>query len=146
MKQTIENRQNCLLVSKDISIDIFVNSLIKTLSFFIGPIISSFPDVMGLKSVLALCTILNYCKGINVSSKHQYVIGGWIPGTPDLLIHKWKPILENYISDSVGRLYNPPIDFALIPVDYEAAQSASDLIMSNQLDFICWFPQLIIFA
>lgn len=69
--------------------------------------------------------------------KQQFVIGGWIPGSSDLFMKKWTPVLQNYLTESIGSLYTPPISFKLIPVDYSSDSSSQYLIKSGQVDFIC---------
>jgi hypothetical protein len=69
--------------------------------------------------------------------KTEYVIGGWIVGTPELLLKKWSPLLQTYLTDEIGPLYEPPISFKLIPVDYEANFTSPRLIEQGMLDFLC---------
>ena len=70
--------------------------------------------------------------------KQQYVIGGYIPGTPDLFLKKWTPILQNYLTRTIGPLYDPPISFKLIPIDYTKDTQGSELVRSGaELDFVC---------
>ena len=77
------------------------------------------------------------------SLKQQYVVGGWIPGTADLLIQKWAPVLQNYLTETVGLAYDPPISFKLIPVDYSAEKLSVDLIKSGQVDFVCKYACIV---
>ena len=76
---------------------------------------------------------------LQAAGKTRYNIGGWIVGTPELLIKKWKPLLETYLTDEIGPLYDPPISFKLIPVDFEANFTSPKLIDEGVIDFICTF-------
>ena len=75
--------------------------------------------------------------------KREYGIGGWIPGNAELLFKKWKPVFETYLAESVGRLYDPPISFKLIPADFTADATSEKLIRSGTVDFVCkYFCQI----
>ena len=70
--------------------------------------------------------------------KSQYVIGGWIPGDANGFMKKWTPVLQTYLTRTIGPLYDPPISFKLIPVDYTESTLATDRIRAgDQLDFVC---------
>jgi hypothetical protein len=71
------------------------------------------------------------------TGKSQYNIGGWIVGTPELLIKKWRPLLETYLTAEIGPLYDPPISFKLIPVDFQANFTSPRLIDEGVIDLIC---------
>ncbi len=69
--------------------------------------------------------------------KQEYIIGGWIPDLPENFLLQWSPIFEEYLTVSVGSLYQPPIQFRLIPVDFSTENRAIDLIKAGKLDFVC---------
>ena len=65
------------------------------------------------------------------------MIGGWIPGNADTFLKKWRPLLETYLTDVVGPLYNPPIAFKLLAIDYTEETSYQKMIEHGGLDFVC---------
>ena len=70
--------------------------------------------------------------------KREYIIGGWAPGDIPLLMRRWAPVFQTHLTRSIGPLYDPPIAFKLIPVDYSKQTLAMDLIRDGQaLDFVC---------
>ena len=69
--------------------------------------------------------------------KSQYVVGGFISDLPSNFLNMWRPLLETYLSESVGSLYNPPINFTLIPVDYTPETRSQVLIPQGKVDFVC---------
>ena len=71
------------------------------------------------------------------TAKTNYVIGGYIPGTPDTLKRKWVPVFQKYLTEQIGPLYNPPIAFTLMPVDYSPNYASPKLINAGILDFVC---------
>ena len=69
--------------------------------------------------------------------KRQYIIGGWIPGDANLLMKRWTPVLQTYLTQTIGPMYDPPISFKLIPVDYTKNTLATDSVRAgDQLDFV----------
>ena len=73
----------------------------------------------------------------SVSSVKQYTIGVGITGDANTFLQQWKPLLVDYLTSQVGSLYDPPIEFKIIPVDYDMNTSTSILIPENALDFVC---------
>jgi hypothetical protein len=72
------------------------------------------------------------------SSKQTYTIGGWNQrGDSEKFLREWTPLLSDYLSAAVGSLYNPPISFQLIPIDWDENETAEVLISQDKLDFIC---------
>lgn len=97
-----------------------------------------------MKDSLSICLVVsllladaNLVGTLLVPEKTEYIVGGWIVGSPELLLEKWSPLLETYLTDEIGPLYNPPISFRLIPVDYQANFTSPTLIDQGVLDFIC---------
>ena len=82
--------------------------------------------------LVAVCSAL-----LSKPLKQKYVIGGWIPGNANLFLQKWRPLLQDYLSATVGSQYAPPISFEVIPVDYSEATLSAHMIKSGQVDFIC---------
>ncbi len=78
--------------------------------------------------------------GLLVPQKTKYTIGGSATGDPRILEIGWKPIMEVYLSQVVGSLYNPPIHFSFIAVDYTNDTLQSDLYEQGKIDFICESP------
>ena len=75
--------------------------------------------------------------GAPLEGKQRFYIGGWISSPAETMLHKWRPIFEDYLTQEIGPLYNPPIDFKLIPLDYDKSNSRGELIKKGQLDFAC---------
>ena len=75
-----------------------------------------------------------------IPDKQLYVVGGWSPGTAESFLVKWRPVLETYLTQEVGQLYNPPISFKLIPVDFDENSLSQYMIESGKVDFICKCP------
>ena len=76
--------------------------------------------------------------------KSHYVIGGWDPRkTPQSFLRAFAPIFENYLTEAVGRSFQPPLTFELIPTDWrelgndDNGISAQALVQSAALDFVC---------
>ena len=90
-----------------------------------------------LQFLFLMC--VSICDSSELSGKNKYVIGGYLPGTPAQLLHQWSPVLSNYLTETVGPLYDPPIQFELIAVDYDPSIASSTLIASGELDFMCRF-------
>ncbi len=78
--------------------------------------------------------------------KQEYVVGGWIPDLPENFLLQWSPIFEEYLTVTVGILYQPPIRFRLIPVDFSTENRAIDLIKEGKLDFVCEFDIFVAFV
>ncbi len=55
----------------------------------------------------------------------------------ELLFKKWRPAFENYLTETVGRMYDPPISFRLVPADYTANETSENLVKSGAVDFMC---------
>ena len=72
------------------------------------------------------------------SSKQVYTIGGWNQrGDSEKFLREWTPLLADYLSAAVGHLYNPPIAFHLVPIDWDEGTTAEKLISEGKLDFAC---------
>jgi hypothetical protein len=74
--------------------------------------------------------------------KTEYLIGGWSPGdTIALFMKRFKPIFQDYLTKEIGPLYQPPIQFKLIPTDWtelgNETTTSHMLIEEGQLDFAC---------
>jgi hypothetical protein len=86
-----------------------------------------------------LSVVIIFCCGFadSVSDTNLYTIGVGITGDTNAFLRQWKPLLVNYLTSQVGSLYNPPIEFEIIPVDYDINTSTSILIPDGALDFVC---------
>ena len=94
----------------------------------------NFIDIDVLSVSLLLCCCVN-CKP--VPAQQTYTVGGWIPGPESAFLSKWEPILGQYLSSTVGALYDPPIKFELISADYNIGSSFNTLIAARTIDFAC---------
>ncbi len=83
-----------------------------------------------------LATIV-YCQSSAAPMKSVYVIGGWGPADWDILYTKWQPIFEKHLTETVGRLYDPPISFKLVAVDLTEESGAQEMIKTGKIDFLC---------
>ena len=101
---------------------------------------------MGRTPVLLLSTLVFAFSDSQSLVKQEYIIGGWIPDLPENFLIQWSPIFEEYLTVSVGTLYQPPIRFRLIPVDFSTENRAIDLIQAGKLDFVCEFDIFIAFS
>ncbi len=73
-------------------------------------------------------------------SKREFLVGGWGPGdTAKNFLRKYTPIFQDYLTEHVGPLYNPPISFKLIPTDWGSDETTTShvLIEQGKLDFTC---------
>ena len=103
--------------------------------------------------MLSFCYVGHFCKcdsnpdaGLYMipypPRKTQYLIGGWDPGdTVQDFMKRYQPIFQDYLTEQIGPLYNPPISFKLIPTDWpqlgNQTTTASVMIEQGQLDFTC---------
>jgi hypothetical protein len=91
-----------------------------------------------LKIQIFLFLFLSVSESKPTTPKRVYTIGGWNQrGTAERFLQEWTPILVNYLSSTVGPLYDPPISFRLIPIDWEDKYTAEVLIPQGNLDFVC---------
>ena len=82
--------------------------------------------------VMALC-----CRITLASMKSEYVIGGWVPGETDIFLKLWKPVFETYLTESVGREFDPPISFHLMAVDQTKQSTTGEMVNAGKIDFLC---------
>ncbi len=87
---------------------------------------------------VALCVQASLCQ-LPSYPKETVTIGGYVGGSADELILNWSPIFETYLTQEVGSLYSPPIQFKLIPVDYTSDTTSPKLISAGLLDVVCRF-------
>ena len=71
--------------------------------------------------------------------KTEYVVGAWRPGTQKSMLAELRPLFEDYLTAEVGPLYDPPIRFSLVPVDYGSSTDSDDQISAGIIDFMCKF-------
>jgi hypothetical protein len=71
------------------------------------------------------------------ADKLEYIVGGSSAEVSDLFSQKWRPILEKYLTDSVGPQYEPNIRFKLLLVDYDPNERAQQMAQDGILDFVC---------
>ena len=70
----------------------------------------------------------------------EFLVGGWGPGdTPKNFLRRYKPIFQDYLTQQIGSLYQPPISFKLIATDWGADESTTSHVMveNGELDFVC---------
>ena len=92
---------------------------------------------MRLLFLLMICGILGNCNALLKPNQLHYTIGGWTSSPAATMLSKWRPVFETYLTKEVGALYDPPIDFTLLPLDYEQANSVEKMIAEGKLDFAC---------
>jgi hypothetical protein len=88
---------------------------------------------------LLLLALLGCTKLTLAVQTRTYRIGGFYPVSPKQFVQDWSPIFEGYLNEVVGPQFQPPINFSLIPVDYEPAVTSQALLNAGKLDFICIF-------
>jgi hypothetical protein len=93
----------------------------------------------------ALFLAMICCHSSAVLMKTEYAIGGWGPGEWDILYTKWMPIFETYLTETVGRHYDPPISFKLVAVDQTEGSSTQNMIEEGKIDFLCEWLDLFLF-
>ena len=71
--------------------------------------------------------------------KTVYVVGGWLPGTPENMLKALKPLFEDYLNTHVGNFYSPRISFQLKPVDFSPETDSDSLVQNGAIDFLCEF-------
>ena len=74
---------------------------------------------------------------VSINAKVEYLIGGWLPGTPENMLLSVRPLFEDYLNENVGKMYNPKISFKLIPVDFSPETDSDPMMNQGNLDFIC---------
>ena len=89
------------------------------------------------KALIYFLAMIVYCEFSAVSMKTEYVIGGWGPAEWSILYTKWQPIFEIYLTETVGRHYDPPISFKLVAVDQTEESSTGEMISAGKIDFLC---------
>ena len=71
------------------------------------------------------------------SWKNHYTIGGFSEIDPDVFLHKWRPLFQDYLTSVVGKQFEPVIQFELIAVDYPTTASLQTAIETGAVDFVC---------
>ncbi len=72
--------------------------------------------------------------------KTKFRIGGWGPGeTEAKFLNRYKPIFQDYLTEVVGSLYNPPISFEFITTDWGSQETGTSHVMIEEgtIDFTC---------
>jgi hypothetical protein len=46
-------------------------------------------------------------------------------------------LFETFLTEKIGPLYNHPIEFKVLPVDYAPENDMEDMIGANKIDFLC---------
>lgn len=93
-----------------------------------------------MRLLTLLLFLTSACVGKLTTPKQVYTIGGWNQrGTAEKFLREWSPFFVAYLTSKVGPLYDPPISFDLIPIDWEENTAAEELIPKGALDFICKF-------
>mmetsp|Transcript_16980 Transcript_16980/g.46489 ORF Transcript_16980/g.46489 Transcript_16980/m.46489 type:complete len:142 (+) Transcript_16980:24-449(+) len=89
--------------------------------------------------VAVLLGLLDSCR-LQSLSKSTYVIGGFSSEPPSIFLQKWRPLFEEYLTETVGNSYSPNVSFELIPVDYTASSAAKLVTSKGLIDFIYTHP------
>jgi hypothetical protein len=72
-----------------------------------------------------------------ILDKTDYIVGGFSTLSQDTFMAYFKPLFETYLNENVGVLYNPRINFHLVPFDFSANNRAKDMVNAGLVDFIC---------
>ena len=88
--------------------------------------------------------------GPYASDKTHYIIGGWDPNqSMKDFLDSFQPIFQDYLTETVGPLFDPPISFELVPTDWpqlgdDDSITSETMMESGELDFVCTFPYLLV--
>ena len=95
--------------------------------------------MMKLLSRRAMIAVVYLCfsNAAFQADKLEYIVGGSSAEVSDVFLQKWRPILEEYLTDSVGSQYEPNIRFTLELVDYDPNKRAQQMAQNGTLDFVC---------
>ena len=88
-------------------------------------------------AIIVLCVCSKPLECTSTPDKKSYTIGGWIPGFEETFLQQWRPLFEGYLTATAGTLYDPPINFTILAVDYEPQTSMEALLSQGSLDFVC---------
>ena len=91
---------------------------------------------ISIRAIIAIC----YCQTALSSPKTQYSIGVFSSGTPQSVVARFAPVFETYLTEQIGALYDPPILFSVLPVDFDENTSSARLIDAGLIDFLCKIP------
>jgi hypothetical protein len=86
--------------------------------------------------------ILNHVKWVSPSLSHRgrpIIIGAVPIGSNEAFSTAWKPTFENYLTDTVGVKYNPPLNFTFVSLTTTAL---FDMAGSGNVDFIYSNPSV----
>jgi hypothetical protein len=87
---------------------------------------------------MVMVMMVKHSQSSSAFMKTEYVIGGWAPRDWNITFTIWEPIFETYLTETVGLLYDPPISFKLVPVDYTEESSFRKRIEAGEkIDFLC---------
>ena len=92
----------------------------------------------------ALLIVLGFSEAAFQADKIEYIVGGSSAEASDIFLLKWRPILEKYLTDSVGSQYEPNIKFTLVLVDYDPTKRAQQMAYDGKIDFVCMCFLLIV--
>jgi hypothetical protein len=73
------------------------------------------------------------------SQINPIVVGGVPLGSSSSFLQSWQPTFEKYLFDTVGTLYNPPLNFSLIPL---TLSNAFQMVNERRVQFIYSNPSL----
>ena len=89
-------------------------------------------------NVACAMLLVQVASSLSSLPKQNYTIGGWITGTPAVLMQLWNPIFGDYLTNVVGTQYDPPVTFDFFPIDYTEATRLETLIQKDvDIDFLC---------
>ncbi len=75
----------------------------------------------------------------NLPHRDRQIFVGVMPSSSSPLT-AWKATFENYLTDIVGKKYDPPFNFSLVPLISTTA--AYEVVASGKVDFIYLNPSL----
>ncbi len=70
------------------------------------------------------------------SSRSTYVIGASPIWGVDRLFAEFNATFETYLTEQVGRKFDPPISFKLVAVDTDQWHTGAEMIHQEKIDFI----------
>ena len=74
------------------------------------------------------------------AGENKFLVGGWGPGdTQSNFLRRYKPIFQDYLTEKIRHLYDPPISFEIIATDWGSDENTTShvLIERGILDFTC---------
>lgn len=85
------------------------------------------------------CLLLLFHYGLVVvadNSKSTYIIGASPIWGVDRLFAEFNATFERYLTEDIGRSFEPPISFKLVAVDTDQWHTGAEMIDQEKVDFI----------